>query len=117
MSTPRSSSVVLPVNELNYAAEVLDSAVPVLIDVSATWCAPCKVAAPVVSAIAERHRGALKVVLIDGEESPALVARLGVRGFPTFLAVSGGVVRETLAGFRGQKPLEAMAARLLGAQS
>lgn len=106
------SSVVV-VNEVNYEDEVEKSPLPVFIDVSAEWCGPCKAAAPVVEAIAKSAAGKLKVVLIDGGESPHLVAKLGVRGFPTFLGVVGGRVVRTRAGFSGKKALEAMSEEIL----
>lgn len=104
---------VIPVNELNFDAEVVQSEVPVFVDVSATWCGPCKTARPLVQELAERHRGTLKVVEIDGDECPELVARLGVRGFPTFLGLWKGQVIERRAGFAGKRPLDELAASLL----
>src|SRR5687767_9308018 len=101
------------VNDMNFVEEVRGSPLPVLIDVSASWCAPCRAAAPVVAELARRHSGALKVVEVDGGESIALVTELGVRGFPTFLGVVGGEVVERRAGFAGAKALEAMILRLL----
>ena len=104
---------VIPVNALNFESEVLKANIPVLIDVSAPWCAPCKAARPVVAELASRHRGALKVVEIDGDESPDLVAGLGVRGFPTFLGMVHGEVVERRAGFGGKRPLDELASRLV----
>jgi len=104
----QSQSGVVPVNEINFEDEVLRSKLPVLVDVTAEWCAPCKAAAPVVEAIAKSTAGRLKVVAIDGGESPDLVAKLGVRGFPTFLGVGGGSVVRSRAGFAGKKALEAL---------
>jgi thioredoxin 1 len=101
------------VNELNFEAEVLRADRPVFIDVSAEWCGPCKMAAPVVQALAKRHAGALKVVEIDGGESPELVARLGVRGFPTFVGIVRGEIVARCLGFGGPRPLEALAQELL----
>ncbi len=112
MSEPRSPSVV-SVNEWNFQAEVLDSALPVLVDVSAEWCAPCKLAAPVIDAISRSYAGRLKVVEIDGGEAAELVARLGVRGFPTFLGFARGELVERRLGFAGKRPLEEMAQTLL----
>lgn len=108
-----STNDVVPVNALNFELEVLKANVPVLIDVSAPWCGPCKAARPVVAELAARHRGALKVVEIDGDESPDLVAGLGVRGFPTFLGVVRGEVIERRAGFGGKRPLDELASRLV----
>ncbi len=103
------------VNSLNFAQEVLKSTLPVLIDVSADWCPPCKAAAPIVHELARSHAGRLKVVLVDGNESPDLVAALGVRGFPTFIGVVGGEVVVRQAGFGGRRGLEQLTERLLGA--
>ncbi len=109
-------SSVVTVNDLNFEDEVLRSPVPVLVDVSTPWCAPCKMAAPVVAELAEQNHGRLKVVAIDGDESPDLVARLGVRGFPTFLGYVGGQKVESAAGFYGKKKLVELSARLLSKQ-
>jgi thioredoxin 1 len=108
---------VVPVNEVNFEDEVLKSEVPVLIDVSTAWCGPCRVALPVVVDLAKRHRGALKVVAIDGDESPNLTAQLGVRGFPTFLGVVGGRVVSRRAGFGGKAPLAALAEELVSTKN
>jgi hypothetical protein len=62
-----------------------------------------------------QHRGAVKVVAIDGEESPDLVARLGVCGYPTFLGVVCGEVVERRVAFGGKRPLEALFAALRAA--
>lgn len=105
----------IDVTGLNFSQEVLDSELPVLIDVSADWCPPCKAAAPVVHEIAERHAGRIKVVMIDGNQSPDLVATLGVRGFPTFIAVVGGQVIARQAGFGGRRGLEQLRDQLLAA--
>jgi len=101
------------VNVLSFAAEVLSSDLPVLIDVTAEWCPPCKAAAPVVAELARRHAGRLKVVVIDGDEASELVAMLGVRGFPTFLGFRGGEIVARQAGFGGKRGLEALAEKVL----
>ncbi len=102
------------VNSLSFEHEVLQSELPVLIDVSTEWCPPCKAAAPVVADLAQRHAGRLKVVMIDGDECAELVATLGVRGFPTFLGVRCGEIVARQAGFGGKRGLEALAEGLLG---
>lgn len=106
---------VAPVNELNFDEEVKQSPLPVFIDVSTEWCPPCRVAAPLVKDLAERFQGRVKFVLIDGDESPDLVAQLGVRGFPTFLGWAQGEIVARRAGFGGKAQLEAMAKELAAA--
>jgi thioredoxin 1 len=107
------SASLVSVNEQNFENEVLRSPLPVLIDVSTAWCAPCRIATPVVTELARKHEGRLKVVAIDGDESPELVARLGVRGFPTFLGYVGGKRVESQAGFAGKKKLAELSERLV----
>jgi thioredoxin 1 len=91
----------------------LKSELPVLIDVTADFCPPCKAAAPVIEQLAERYAGRLKVVVIDGGECPDLVATLGVRGFPTFLGVRNAEIVARQAGFGGRRGLETFALGLL----
>jgi thioredoxin-like negative regulator of GroEL len=105
---------VIQVDDSNFEDEVARSPLPVLVDVSTRWCGPCRVAAPVVAELAKKHAGVLKVVEIDGDDSAALVARLGVRGFPTFLGFVAGEIAERRAGFAGRRALEQLAASLLG---
>jgi thioredoxin 1 len=109
-------SAPVVINNLSFAHEVLKSDLPVLVDVSTEWCPPCRVAAPIVAELAKRHAGRLKVVLLDGDQAPELVATLGVRGFPTFLGVRNGEIVARQAGFTGKRGLEALAEALLGKQ-
>ena len=103
----------LIVCDASFAREVLESDLPVLIDVTAKWCPPCKAAAPIIAELAKRHSGRLKVVMLDGDECSELVARLGVRGFPTFLGVKAGEIVARQAGFGGRRGLEELAKTLL----
>lgn len=99
----------LSVNSLNFQAEVLGAKTPVLVDVSAAWCGPCRMAAPVVEEIAESAAESLKVVVIDGDESPDLVQALRVRGFPTFIVFENGEEVRRAAGFAGRGALRKLA--------
>lgn len=108
---------VTPVNGLNFNDQVVDAELPVLVDVSAPWCAPCRAAHPVVAELARSYAGRLKVVEIDGADSPDLVASLGVRGFPTFLAMVRGEIVDRRAGFGGRKALEELARRAIDANA
>ncbi len=85
-----SSSNVIEVNDLNFAQEVLQTDTPVLVDFSASWCAPCKRLAPIVDEIAAETAGQVKVVKLDVDESPAAAQRFGIRGLPTVVAFQKG---------------------------
>lgn len=84
------SSKVVSVDEQSFHAEVLESTRPVLVDVGARWCPPCRALEPIVAAIAAEYEGRLKVVAIDSDQSPELAARLGIRANPTLIVFDGG---------------------------
>ncbi len=104
----RSDESWVEVNGFNFESEVLQSELPVLVDVTASWCAPCRAADPVVAALARERIGQLKVVRVDGGESPDLVATLGVRGFPTFVLFEAGRETRRQAGFSGARSIRAL---------
>lgn len=83
---------VIPVNDLNFDSEVMQSDVPVLIDFSATWCQPCRAIAPLVNQLAGEYEGKVKVTTIDIDESPGTAGKFGIRGVPTLIMVKGGEV-------------------------
>lgn len=66
--------------------------VPVLVDMWAPWCGPCKMVAPGVERAANELAGRLKVVKLNVDEAPAVSARFGVQGIPTLLLLREGRV-------------------------
>lgn len=83
---------VIPVNDLNFETEVIQSDVPVLIDFSAAWCQPCRAIAPLVDQLAGEYEGKVKVTAVDIDESPGTAGKFGIRGVPTLIMVKGGEV-------------------------
>lgn len=79
------------INESNFEAEVLNSEVPVLVDMWATWCGPCRMLAPTIKEIAEEHPE-IKVAKIDVDENQELAVRYGVSSIPTLLVFKNGRV-------------------------
>lgn len=61
----------------------------VLVDFYAPWCGPCKMIAPVIEQVANEN-SALKVVKVNADEAPELMAQYGVRGIPTLLLLNDG---------------------------
>jgi thioredoxin 1 len=108
------SSHVTPVDERNFQAEVLESTLPVLVDVGARWCPPCRALEPIVDAIAAEYDGRLKVVAIDSDNSPDLGARLGIRANPTLIVFDGGREITRRVGLTTRPKVIAMFADRLG---
>src|SRR3954470_8061884 len=78
------------ISEPDFEREVLKSELPVLIDFTATWCAPCKTVAPEVEAIAHELEGKAKVVKIDIDKSKRIAASLRIQAVPTFMVFHRG---------------------------
>jgi thioredoxin 1 len=92
MSGDKHDEKVITVNDMNFDTEVLASAVPVLVDFSATWCQPCRAIAPLVNQLAGEYEGRVKVTTVDIDESPATAQKFQIRGVPTLLMIKGGKV-------------------------
>ncbi|MFI6454595.1 thioredoxin [Streptosporangium amethystogenes] len=74
-------------------AEVVEaSAIPVVVDFWATWCAPCRVVGPALDRIAEDLAGRVKLVKVDVDRAPKLSERFSIRAVPYLTVVSGGRV-------------------------
>jgi thioredoxin 2 len=66
------------------------SDIPVLVDVWAPWCGPCKVMGPQFEAAASRAEPRLRFVKLNSDDNQELSARLGIRGIPTMIMFKGG---------------------------
>src|SRR5437016_4411285 len=78
------------VTEQDFEREVLRSELPVLVDFTADWCAPCKTVAPEVDAIARELEGKAKVVKIDIDKSKRIAQTLRIQSVPTFMVFHRG---------------------------
>lgn len=67
------------------------SSLPVLVDLWALWCGPCRMVAPALEKLALERAGTLRVVKVNVDESPEVSAQFGVQGIPTMLLFDDGV--------------------------
>jgi thioredoxin 1/putative thioredoxin len=81
---------VQTVTEQSFEKEVLMSELPVLLELGAEWCGPCKVVAPELDALSRELEGKARVLSMDIDRSPNLARELGVRSVPTFFVFHQG---------------------------
>ncbi|MDX6533377.1 MAG: thioredoxin 1 [Gaiellales bacterium] len=95
----------LEITKDNFQTEVLDSELPVLLDLWAAWCGPCRMVAPVVDELAEEYAGRLKVGKIDVDDQPELAGAFQVQSIPMLLLIKEGAVVATALGARPKQAL------------
>lgn len=93
-------SQVIEANDANFDGEVLQSAQPVLVDFSATWCGPCKRLEPIVKELAADYEGRLKVVKVDIDQARNVATKFGVMSVPTVFLFKDGTVKDQVVGLR-----------------
>ena len=86
------------VGDQNFQEEVLNSTIPVLVDFWAAWCAPFRMIAPVVEAIAEQYEGQAKVVKLNVDENMTTAGKYNIKGIPTLLLFKDGAIQEQIVG-------------------
>ncbi|MBU3667278.1 MAG: thioredoxin TrxA [Rhodocyclaceae bacterium] len=101
------SEHIVHVTDSSFAADVLQSATPVLLDFWAEWCGPCKMIAPILDDVAKEYGSKLKVAKINIDENQQTPAQFGVRGIPTLMLFKGGSVEATKVGALSKSQLVA----------
>ena len=91
----------------NFEQEVVKSDIPVLVDFWATWCGPCKMIAPIISQIAVKYAGRIKVGKVDVDEAPELAESFNVSSIPTLVLFKNGEAVAQRVGGAGMGVLEA----------
>ena len=79
---------------------------PLVVDVWATWCGPCRMLSPIISELAEQYDGKLVVGKCDVEECEDLAVEFGIRNIPTILFFKNGQAVDKLVGAQPKAKLE-----------
>lgn len=92
----------------NFAKEVLESSVPVLVDFWAVWCGPCRMVAPILDQLAEEYQGKVRVAKLDVDSNQKTTMRFNVRSIPAMLFFKDGKLVDQVI---GAVPKTALAAK------
>jgi thioredoxin 1 len=96
--------------DTNFDQEVLKSDIPVLVDLWAPWCGPCRMVSPLVDELAEELTGKLKVVKVNTDENQEIAVKYGIRSIPTLGIFKNG---EIIDGVIGAVPKQAIKDKVL----
>lgn len=93
------------VTDRNFAEEIENSTLPVLLDFWAAWCGPCRMIAPVVDQIAKDLSGKIRVGKLNVDENQLTAARFRVQSIPTLLILKNGQEVDRLIGLQSKEAL------------
>jgi thioredoxin 2 len=95
----------LPVTDADFQQQVLNSATPVLLDLWAPWCGPCRMIAPVIDQLAAELAGRVRVAKLNTDENPRVAAQLNVRSIPTLVIFRSGQEVDRLLGVQPKQEI------------
>ena len=102
------SERVSEVTDSSFEKDVLQSSKPVLVDFWAAWCAPCRMLAPTIDAIAEQFGDSAGVVKVNVDDNTSTAHRYGIKRIPTLILFSGGKEVERVVGATSKESISRM---------
>jgi thioredoxin 1 len=102
------SEHVNEVSDSSFEKDVLQSDKPVLVDFWAAWCAPCRMLAPTVDAVAEKYAATAVVVKLNVDDNPSISQRYGIKGIPTLILFKAGKEEERVVGATSKEAISRM---------
>ena len=90
--------MVVNVTDQTFEEEVIKSTQPVLVDLWAPWCGPCRMVGPVVESLSEKYNGKFKFCKINVDENQKIAAGYNVMSIPTLIFFKDGKAVDTVIG-------------------
>ncbi len=105
--------MVKDITDQNFEEEVLKSELPVMVDLWAPWCGPCRMIAPVVDRLAKKYDSRFKFCRLNVDENQQTAAKYHVMSIPTLMFIKDGQVVETVVGAVSEQVLQPKVEELL----
>ena len=98
--------MVIDVSDQTFENEVIKSSLPVLLDLWAPWCGPCRMVAPVIEKLSETYDGKVKFCRLNVDENPQTAVRYSIMSIPTLMFFKDGQVADTVIGAVPERTLQ-----------
>ncbi|ACV22448.1 Thioredoxin C-1 [Slackia heliotrinireducens] len=96
------------ISSAEFEEKVLKATEPVIVDLFATWCGPCKAMAPTLDKVAAEHADEVSIYKVDVDESPEIAQKFRVMSVPTLLAFKNGELVNRAVGAQPEDAIVAL---------
>ncbi len=102
------------VSDSSFEQVVLQASRLVLVDFWAPWCAPCRMLAPTIEAVAENSADTARVVKVNVDDNPGVAQRYGIKGIPTLILFKAGKEAERVVGATSKEVISRLIEKHIG---